>query len=154
MVFFLLQRHLYLRTLRPWTIWRKTSVSFITCANSRFDSRRVATLTCLQLARPTYPCKYSNTAPYIHTPREVYLRMMFRFLQLSLSQPCVRHAILGLAAFHLSWLTKSIELDFAGYEYRRSAYAELRKAVQSFSKENADAILAASIMLCWQAPDT
>jgi len=39
------------------------------------------------------------------------------------------------------------------YQHRGSALKGLQEAIGAFSKENSDAVLAASILLSWQATD-
>lgn len=63
------------------------------------------------------------------------------------------HAVLGFSASHLAWLTKSPETKEIAYKHQGIALQGLQEAVGQFSRQNSDAILAASILLCWQAPD-
>lgn len=63
------------------------------------------------------------------------------------------HALLGLSASHLSWLTSSSATVQLAYQHRGLALQGLQQAIGNFSRHNADAVLAASILLSWQVTD-
>ncbi|RPB13171.1 putative ubiquitin carboxyl-terminal hydrolase 2 [Morchella conica CCBAS932] len=65
----------------------------------------------------------------------------------------VMHSLLALSASHLSWLTACSATMHLAYQHRGLALKGLQKAIGSFCKENSDAVLAASILLSWQATD-
>jgi len=62
-------------------------------------------------------------------------------------------SILALSAFHLAWITRNKETENLAYHHRGVAIKGLQDAIGRFSKENCDAILAASILLSWQATE-
>jgi len=63
------------------------------------------------------------------------------------------HSLLGLSASHLTWLTESYATLQLAYEHRGLAFQGLQQSIGDFSKENSDAVLAASILLSWQVTD-
>ena len=63
------------------------------------------------------------------------------------------NALLALSASHLAWQTKSCGTDNLAYHHRGVALKGLHEAIGAFSRENSEAILAASILLSWQATD-
>lgn len=63
------------------------------------------------------------------------------------------HALLGMSAAHLSWLTNCNSALQLSYEHKGVALYGLKEAVGQFTKENADGILAASMLLSWQATE-
>lgn len=69
------------------------------------------------------------------------------------THPFVMHSLLGLSASHLSWLTASPATMQLAYQHRGHAFSGLQAAIGAFSKENSDAVLAASILLSWQVTD-
>jgi len=78
--------------------------------------------------------------------------------QLSLFDAAVGHefvmsSILALSATHLAWMTNSQETNNLAYFHRGVALKGLQEAIGNFSKGNADAVLAASILLSWQVSD-
>ena len=62
-------------------------------------------------------------------------------------------AILAFSATHIAWLTRSAETENLAYQYSGIAIKGLHEAIGRFSQENSDAVLAASILLAWQATD-
>lgn len=64
-------------------------------------------------------------------------------------------ALLGMSAAHLSWISdpQGKGSPQLAYEHHGIALNGLREAVGQFSKENADAVVGASILLSWQATD-
>lgn len=79
--------------------------------------------------------------------------MSISFLAIALSNDFIMSAILALSAFHLAFLTRNRETKQLAYHYKVTALHGLQTAIGSFSKENCDAVLAASILLSWQATD-
>jgi len=63
------------------------------------------------------------------------------------------HSLLGLSASHLSWLTECEATLQLAYQHRGLAFQGLQQSIGDFSKENSDAVLAASILLSWQVTD-
>ncbi|KAJ5901674.1 hypothetical protein N7495_002202 [Penicillium taxi] len=83
----------------------------------------------------------------------VWAQKMPNFLVLALSNDFVMSAILAFSAFHLAFLTRDQETRQLAYHYRVTALRGLQTAIGSFSKDNCEAILAASILLSWQATE-
>lgn len=54
---------------------------------------------------------------------------------------------------HIAFLTDCPVVGNMAYEHRGKALKGLHEAISSFSRENSDAILAASLALSWQATD-
>jgi hypothetical protein len=63
------------------------------------------------------------------------------------------HALLALSATHIAWLTDDRQVNQMAYEHRGQAITGLQAAIGTFSKENSDAVLAASLLLSWQSTD-
>ena len=63
------------------------------------------------------------------------------------------NSILAFSATHMAWITKSVETKNIAYHHRGIALKGLQEAIGKFSQENSDAVLAASILLSWQASD-
>ncbi|EEH34258.2 hypothetical protein PAAG_05307 [Paracoccidioides lutzii Pb01] len=83
----------------------------------------------------------------------VWAQKMPIFLAIALSNEFVMSAILALSAFHLAWMTQNPETENLAYHHRGIALKGLHEAIGSFSQENSDAILAASMLLSWQAKE-
>ena len=62
-------------------------------------------------------------------------------------------SILAFSATHMAWITKSVETKNLAYHHRGIALSGLQEAIGDFSQDNSDAVLAASILLSWQASD-
>jgi hypothetical protein len=62
-------------------------------------------------------------------------------------------SLLALSASHLAWQTKNPDTTNLGYHHRGVALKGLHEAIGAFSRENSDAILAASMLLSWQATE-
>ena len=62
-------------------------------------------------------------------------------------------SILALSATHLAWMTDSDETWNLAYFHRGVALKGMQEAIGDFSESNCDAVLAASILLSWQASD-
>jgi Fungal specific transcription factor domain len=72
---------------------------------------------------------------------------------MAVSDEFVMNALLGLSAFHLSWTSQSQTTETVASQHRVKALRGLQVAVSNFSKENSDAVLAATIILSWQSKD-
>ncbi|KAJ5596857.1 hypothetical protein N7450_003315 [Penicillium hetheringtonii] len=83
----------------------------------------------------------------------VWAQKMPNFLAIALANDFVMSSILALAAFHLAFLTRDQETKQLAYHHNVTALRGLQTAIGSFSKENCDAILAASILLSWQSTE-
>jgi hypothetical protein len=62
-------------------------------------------------------------------------------------------AVLALSASHLAWETNDSETEHLAYHHRGVALKGLHEAIGSFSRDNSEAILAASMLLSWQATE-
>lgn len=76
-----------------------------------------------------------------------------RFLKIGMDYSFVMHALLALSATHLHWLTECPLTGTMAYEHRGIAMKGLHEAIGQFSRENSDAVLAASLLLSWQATE-
>ena len=76
-----------------------------------------------------------------------------RIIQIGATHDYVLHALLAFSAMHLAFLTDCPLVGNMGYEHRGIALKGLQEAIGMFSKDNSDAILAASLVLSWQATD-
>ncbi len=65
----------------------------------------------------------------------------------------VMHALLAFSASHIAYLTDCPLVGNMAYEHRGIALKGLQEAISTFSRETSDAILAASLVLSWQATD-
>ena len=79
--------------------------------------------------------------------------MFTRLLEIALGNDFVMSAILALSASHLAWQTENQETEQLSAYHRGGALKGLHEAIGSFSRENSDAILAASMLLSWQATE-
>ena len=61
----------------------------------------------------------------------------------------VMHALLGWSATHFAPIFGDKDIESDGYRYRDRALKGLQGALLRFSKENADAVLSASIVMSW-----
>lgn len=73
------------------------------------------------------------------------------FLKIGATTKYVMHALLALSATHIAWLTDCPLVNQMAYEHRGFAMNGLQEAIGAFSRENSDAVLAASLLLSWQA---
>lgn len=71
----------------------------------------------------------------------------------ALTHDFVMSALLALSASHLAWQTKNHDTDNLVHQYRGVALKALHEAIGAFSRESSEAILAASMLLSWQAPE-
>lgn len=76
-----------------------------------------------------------------------------RFLRIALTSDIVMSAVLALSASHLAWNTKNQHTEQLAYHHRGIALKGLHEAIGAFSRENSEAILAASMLLSWQATE-
>jgi Fungal specific transcription factor domain len=78
---------------------------------------------------------------------------MCSFLAIALSSDFVLSAVLALSASHLAWQTKNTETEHLAYQHRGVALKGLHEAIGAFARDNSEAILAASMLLSWQATE-
>jgi hypothetical protein len=62
-------------------------------------------------------------------------------------------SVLALSASHLAWQTKNPDTQNLAYHHRGVALKGLHEAIGDFSERNSEAILAASMLLSWQATE-
>ena len=75
------------------------------------------------------------------------------FLDAAVGHDFVMSSVLALSATHIAWITNSVETKNLAYYHRGVALKGLQAAIGRFSRENSDAVLAASILLSWQASE-
>ena len=78
---------------------------------------------------------------------------MNRLLRIGATHAYVMDALLAFSAMHMAFLTDCPLVGSMAYEHKGTALSGLQEAISSFSRENSDAILAASLVLSWQATD-
>lgn len=83
----------------------------------------------------------------------IWTRQIPLFLKIGSDCPFVMHALLALSATHLAWLTECPLTKNMAFEHRGIALKGLHDAIGAFSRENSDAVLAASLLLSWQATE-
>ncbi|KAI9852499.1 MAG: hypothetical protein M1838_000593 [Thelocarpon superellum] len=83
----------------------------------------------------------------------LWTQQMPTFFKIASSYSFVLHAILAFSATHLAWLTDNSLTNDIACQHRGVALKGLQESIGQFSAENADAALAASIILSLQAPD-
>jgi hypothetical protein len=74
-------------------------------------------------------------------------------IAVGLQSDCVMSAVLAFSACHLAWQTKNQETANLAYYHRGIALKGLHEAIGAFSRENSESILAASMLLSWQATE-
>ncbi|KAF5533457.1 UPC2-like protein [Fusarium napiforme] len=83
----------------------------------------------------------------------LWTRHIPTLLRIGATTPYVMHALLAFSAMHIAFLTDCPLVGSMAYEHRGIALKGLQEAIGSFSRETSDAILAASLVLSWQATD-
>ncbi|KAG4444087.1 hypothetical protein IFR05_000440 [Cadophora sp. M221] len=83
----------------------------------------------------------------------IWTRQIPLFLKIGTDYSFVMHALLALSATHLAWLTDCPLTANIAYEHRGIALKGLHEAIGGFSRQNSDAVLAASLLLSWQATE-
>ena len=78
---------------------------------------------------------------------------MISFLKIGSEYGFVMDALLALSAGHLAWLTECPLTKNMAIEHRGKAFVGLHHAIGDFSRVNSDAVLAASLLLSWQATE-
>ncbi|KAF5013343.1 hypothetical protein FDECE_646 [Fusarium decemcellulare] len=74
-------------------------------------------------------------------------------IRLAGTAPYAMSALLAFSAMHIAFLTKCSLVEEMAEEHRTTAVTGLRNAIESFSQATSDGILAASLLLSWQATD-
>lgn len=92
----------------------------------------------------------------LHTQPRSYFGLnhpMFSIINIGCTHGFVLESLLAFSATHIAWLTGCPQVEGLAYEHRITALQGLQEAINTFSRETADAILAASLVLTWQATD-
>lgn len=79
--------------------------------------------------------------------------VLSRLLRIGATAPYVMHALLAFSAMHIAFLTDCPLVGSMAFEHRGIALSGLHEAIGTFSRETSDAVLAASLVLSWQATD-
>ncbi|KAG9546054.1 hypothetical protein KCU86_g14328, partial [Aureobasidium melanogenum] len=74
--------------------------------------------------------------------------------KIAMEKDFVRHAVCALSASHLSSLNKTTAMAHASFEYRYLAIRGLRQNLTDTDAHNLVGVLAASLVLSWQAPSS
>ena len=100
---------------------------------------------------------------YLVGPKNANVRMLpclhsitdavYSLIAIGLQCPFVMSAVLAFSACHLAWLTKDQETENLAYYHRGVALKGLHEAIGTFSRGNSESILAASMLLSWQATE-
>lgn len=99
-------------------------------------------------------CQSKKTCRGIQNQLEIRIANSYtRLITAALSHDFVMSALLALSALHLAWQTKNPDTENLAYHHRGVALKGLHEAIGAFSRENSDAILAASMLLSWQATE-
>lgn len=77
----------------------------------------------------------------------------YSMINVALSSDFAMSALLALSASNLAWQTKNADTENLAYHHRGVALKGLHEAIGAFSERNSEAILAASVMLSWQATE-
>jgi hypothetical protein len=83
----------------------------------------------------------------------IWTRQIPTILRIGATTGYVLHALLAFSAMHIAHLTDCPIVGNMAYEHRGIALKGLQEAIGTFSHETSDAILAASLVLSWQATD-
>lgn len=83
----------------------------------------------------------------------IWTRQIPVFLKIGIEYGFVMHALLAFSATHLAWLTECPLTANMAFEHRGIALKGLHEAIGVFSRQNSDAVLAASLLLSWQATE-
>lgn len=83
----------------------------------------------------------------------LWTRHIPTLLRIGATTPYVMHALLAFSAMHIAFLTDCPLVGGMAFEHRGVALSGLHEAIGSFSRETSDAVLAASLVLSWQATD-
>lgn len=76
-----------------------------------------------------------------------------RLISAAMPHDFAMNALLALSASDLAWQTQNSDTDNLAFHHRAIALNGLHDAIGDFSRENSEAILAASILLSWQATE-
>ncbi|KAH6649010.1 hypothetical protein BKA67DRAFT_539010 [Truncatella angustata] len=83
----------------------------------------------------------------------LWTRQIPTIMKIGATHRYVMEALLAFSAMHIAFLTDCPMVGNMAYVHRGSALKGLQEAITSFSRETSDAVLAASLVLSWQATD-
>ncbi|KAF7559851.1 hypothetical protein G7046_g4313 [Stylonectria norvegica] len=83
----------------------------------------------------------------------LWTRHIPTLLSIGATNRYVMHSVLAFSAMHIASITNCPLVGSMAFEHRGIALAGLHEAIDSFSQQTSDAILAASLVLSWQATD-
>jgi hypothetical protein len=83
----------------------------------------------------------------------IWTRQIPTIIGIAATNDFVMHSLLAFSAMHIAHLTGCPLVGNLEYEHRGVALKGLQQAIGSFSRETSDAVLAASLVLSWQATD-
>ncbi|KAL8396741.1 hypothetical protein RB594_003717 [Gaeumannomyces avenae] len=83
----------------------------------------------------------------------LWTRQIPTLIRIGATNSYVMHALLAFSAMHIAFLTDCPLVGNMAYEHRGVALKGLQEAIGTFSRETSDAVLAASLVLSWQATD-
>jgi hypothetical protein len=91
----------------------------------------------------------------VRSPLLLYCRtdLICSLIAIGLQNDFVMSAVLAFSACHLAWQTKNHETENLAYYHRGVALKGLHEAISAFSRQNSESILAASMLLSWQATE-
>ncbi|WYZ46526.1 hypothetical protein EsH8_IX_000751 [Colletotrichum jinshuiense] len=83
----------------------------------------------------------------------LWTRQIPTIIKIGATNAYVMHALLAFSAMHIAFLTDCPLVGNMAYEHRGIALKGLQEAIGTFNRETSDAVLAASLVLSWQATD-
>ncbi|EFX01276.1 c6 zinc finger domain containing protein [Grosmannia clavigera kw1407] len=83
----------------------------------------------------------------------IWTRQIPTIIKIGATNNYVMHALLAFSASHMTYLNECPVVGIMADEHRGIALKGLQEAISTFSRETSDAILAASLVLSWQATD-
>ncbi|KZL83513.1 c6 transcription factor protein [Colletotrichum incanum] len=83
----------------------------------------------------------------------LWTRQIPTIIKIGATNAYVMHALLAFSATHIAFLTDCPLVGNMAYEHRGVALKGLQEAIGTFNHETSDAVLAASLVLSWQATD-
>lgn len=115
--------------------------------------RRPLTISQLCVEAPRGMEERSRIVSYLQ-PKQENCSLISRFVSIGISHDFVMHALLAWSANQMPQIKKHPRQMQEVYHHCEHALDGLQKAIASFSKENSDAVLCASIIMAWQASDS
>ncbi|TDZ31527.1 Sterol uptake control protein 2 [Colletotrichum sidae] len=83
----------------------------------------------------------------------LWTRQIPTIIKIGATNAYVMHALLAFSAMHIAFLTDCPLVGNIVCEHRGIALKGLQEAIGTFNRESSDAVLAASLVLSWQATD-